>query len=98
MFFPRYIDPWFPGFAGRGGCGNLSIRPEPARVVGRRGTVGALTETMEGSDTAGRAMFRLEACVRGGAARSARGRVRAGTAENLARLPVDGRRSRIVAR
>ena len=59
---------------------------------------------MEGSDTAGRAMFRLEACVRGGAARSARVRVRAGTAENLARLgwtTVEDRRavgSRAVAR
>ena len=66
--------------------------------------LGALTETMEGSDTAGRAMFRLEACVRGGAARSARVRVRAGTAENLARLgrtTVEDRRavgSRAVAR
>ena len=84
--------------------GNAPIRPEPARVVGRRGTLGALTETMEGSDTAGRAMFRLEACVRGGAARSARVRVRAGTAENLARLgwtTVEDRRavgSRAVAR
>ena len=104
----RAAFPWTPGFRGlrvaAGVRGNLSIRPEPARVVGRRGTRGARTETMEGSDTAGRAMFRLEACVRGGAARSARVRVRAGTAENLARLgwtTVEDRRavgSRAVAR
>ena len=33
------------------------------RARGRRVGGGALTETWEGSDTAGRARFRLEACV-----------------------------------